>query len=170
MLSPQHREYRRWLAIQYGNLANSYWQTQNYNMAESVWRSAIVNAAYLAKLAPAVYDDRHRLAHNWQALGECLSVAADHDLEATDAFRTATELFQSLFQDFGHKPHDACMLAATYSQWSQLQEKQGNLDQAKQTMERAIAHEQEALQLEPDQAEHNSDLSEYRQRLEKLSH
>ncbi len=61
------------------------------------------------------------------------------------------------------------MLAATYAHWSRLQEKQGNIDQAKQSMERAIAHEQEAMQLETDQqAEHDSSLSEYRQRLENL--
>ncbi|MCA9182004.1 MAG: hypothetical protein KDA51_11145, partial [Planctomycetales bacterium] len=169
LLSPLHREYRRWLAIQYRNLANSYWQAQDSYKAESVWRSAIVNADYLAELEPAVYDDSHRQAHNWLALGESLLASSENSQETNDAFRTASELFHNLFQDAGHKPHDACMLAATYAQWSQLQEKQGNLDQAKQMLERAIAHEQEALQLEPDQPDHDLSLSEYRRRLEKLS-
>jgi eukaryotic-like serine/threonine-protein kinase len=166
---PRHREQRRWLAIQYGNLANSYWQAKNLDRAESIWRLAIENAAYLSELEPAGYDNQHRLAHNWLGLGECLSVADKDEQEATDAFRTATDLFRSLFQESGRKPHDACMLAASYAIWSQLLEKQGDLDQARQALERAIAHEQEALDLEPDQAEHNSSLAEYHLRFEKLS-
>ncbi len=134
-LSPRHRQYRRWLAIQCKNLHAHYLPPKDLPKEEAFWRVAIDNSARLAALAHTSRDDSHDLAHFWLGLGECLSATGEDFQEATDAFRTASELFENLFQKSGHMPHDACMLAATYSQWSQLLEKQGNLEQAKQIME-----------------------------------
>lgn len=167
-VNPEHRQYQRFASIQYGNLTG-HWEKQNeYTQAAEALAKAIKHRQFVIQHGGSPYRDRHDLGHDWLGLGSNLA-HANRDDEAEEAYRSSTEQFRELVEQFGRKPHDLCMLAEAFNKLSGVMEKRDDIDRARQYLEQAIASEEEAMRSEPSNADHRKTLAEYQARFELLN-
>jgi tetratricopeptide (TPR) repeat protein len=167
-LNQENRQYRRFASIQSSNLAGHWEQQNEHTQAAESKAMAIQHRQFIIEHGESLYDDQHQLGHYWLDLGSSFA-EAHRDDEAENAYRTSTEQFRELVEQFGRKPHDLCMLADVHNRWSLLMEKREDLDRAKLYLEQAMVHEQDALRSEPSNADHRKTLVEYQARLDTLN-
>jgi tetratricopeptide (TPR) repeat protein len=140
------------LAKSYLSLGSLLRNAAQFDDAEAVTRKAVgINQQLMAEF-PDEPAHQKRLADSYGNLGAMLvrdSIDRARSREAEEAFRQALRLLEKLTEVFPDEPDYRHSLGGTLSNLALVRNSQGDLKQARQLVQRAIAEEEAALKLNP---------------------
>jgi eukaryotic-like serine/threonine-protein kinase len=162
---PAERAYEQKVVASYLNLGTLLWESSRPPEAESAFRQSLTLIEGLARDFPSVPNYRRDLGGIQANLGNLLC-ATGREPEGEATLGKALEVHEKLVADFPGVPGYQSALGATlHNLATRLKSSPDKLGQARTLFERAIVHQQAALDLNPRNLTYNSFLINHRDNL-----
>jgi serine/threonine protein kinase len=150
---PAQPAYRRDLAACQSDLANLLREVGHFEEAEALYRQALAIQVALVEEFPKSPHHRCVLANTHLSVG-LLFQETGRLADAGAADRQALAVQQPLVDEFPTVPAYQSQLGAILNNWAKVLGAQGHWEEARAHLERAIAHQQLALQAKPKYSEY----------------